>query len=271
VRRLRDAASRTDFASERQPDQPLPVLVYEHQSLIRRKLAGVDMDLQEGKAINLALAAPKVNGVILRPGQTLSFWRLIGRHGAKDGYQLGLTIGPGGPAQDIGGGMCQFTNLLHWLVLHSPLTVTEYHHHNSVDLFPDFDRQVPFGVGTSIAYNYIDYRVTNPTDTTFQFLVHTTDTHLVGELRANAELPHRYNVEEREARFVRCPDGVHRRNAVYRVTTCASGATVAEELVARADAKIMYDESLVTVPILAADAARGHGVKVVGAADTQTG
>ncbi len=33
--------------------------------------------------------------------------------------------------------MCQFTNLLHWMALHSPLTVTEHHRHSGLDLFPD--------------------------------------------------------------------------------------------------------------------------------------
>ena len=56
---------------------------------------------------------------------------------------------------------CQLSNLLHWMVLHSDLTITEHHHHDRFDLFPDDGRQVPFGMGTSIVYNYLDYRVTN--------------------------------------------------------------------------------------------------------------
>lgn len=53
--------------------------------------------------------------------------------------------------------MCQFTNLIHWLILHSPLDIIEHHHHNRFDLFPDHNKKIPFGTGTSIMYNYIEY------------------------------------------------------------------------------------------------------------------
>lgn len=88
----------------------------------------------------------------------------------------------------------QFSNLIHWMVLHAPLTITEQHH-DQFDLFPDFGRQVPFGTGTSIFYNYLDYRFHNDTEQTYQLLVHTTPTHLCGELRTDApargQIPHR--------------------------------------------------------------------------------
>ena len=121
------------------------------------------------------IAAPKVSGVLIRPGEVFSFWRLVGATSARKGYREGLMIKRGQPSQGIGGGLCQFTNLLHWLVLHSPLRIVEYHHHDGVDLFPDCGRQIPFGIGTSISYNYLDYRFQNPTGTTFQLLVWTTD------------------------------------------------------------------------------------------------
>ncbi|WP_442871372.1 VanW family protein [Anaerotignum sp. MB30-C6] len=49
-----------------------------------------------------------------------------------------------------------------------------------MDLFPDFDRQVPFGIGTSIAYNYLDYRFKNNTTNTFQIFVYTSQKYLCG-------------------------------------------------------------------------------------------
>ncbi|MDU6359766.1 MAG: VanW family protein [Clostridiales bacterium] len=59
---------------------------------------------------------------------------------------------------------------MHWMILHSPLTITE-HHHDNLDLFPDYGSQIPFGTGTSIHYNYLDYRFTNTTDNTFQLMI----------------------------------------------------------------------------------------------------
>ena len=154
-RHLKDFFSREHFARKKS-NEPLPVIIKKHNSLIRRRLGNVDMQLQENKAVNLSIAAPCVNGIIIRPGETFSFWRLVGRDTKRRGFKEGLAIARGCPTKRKGGGMCQFTNLIHWMVLHSDLTITEHHHHDGLDLFPDFNRQIPFGTGTSIVYKYLD-------------------------------------------------------------------------------------------------------------------
>ena len=123
VRRVQDMFSGVRFSRHRRCE-PLPVVVYAHKSLIRRTLGTVDQKLQENKAVNLSLAAPRVNGVLIRPGETFSFWRMVGPCTARRGYLPGLTISKGETACGVGGGMCQFTNLLHWMVLHTPLVIT---------------------------------------------------------------------------------------------------------------------------------------------------
>ena len=124
VRRLQDAAARTPFCGLQAG--LLPAVLYRHNSLIRRTLGNTRPELQENKAVNLALAATKVNGALLRPGQVFSFWHMVGSVTAKKGYREGLTISGGKACSDIGGGLCQMTNLIHWMVLHTPLTVTEH-------------------------------------------------------------------------------------------------------------------------------------------------
>jgi len=52
--------------------------VYYSQSLLRRKLGNVDMSLQEAKIKNLILAVPKFDNIVIRPGQTFSFWKILG-------------------------------------------------------------------------------------------------------------------------------------------------------------------------------------------------
>jgi vancomycin resistance protein VanW len=76
------------------------------------------------------------------------------------------------------------TNLIDWMILHSEMTITEHHHHDQIDLFQEFNRIIPFGTGTSIMYNYLDYRFRNDTDNTYQLIIYTTDEYLCGELRA---------------------------------------------------------------------------------------
>lgn len=221
--------------------KPLEYTVYKHNSLIRRRLGNVDMQLQENKAINLSLAAPKVNATIILPGQTFSFWHLVGNTTAKNGYKEGLTIKHGQPSSGVGGGMCQFTNLIHWMILHTPLTITERHHHDYADLFPDHNRQIPFGTGTSILYNYLDYRFKNETDITFQLLTYTTEEYLCGEIRANKRPLHTYHVQARGEFFSKEKDGVYRNGKIYRRTVDPrTGNTIKDELLQTNHAKVMY-------------------------------
>ena len=236
--------SRVRFA--KQQKSLLPIVIHKHNSLIRRKLRNVDMGLQENKAVNLSISVPLVNGTIIRPGETFSFWALVKNCSKRKGYKAGLTILGERPSQAIGGGLCQFTNLLHWLALHSPLDIVEHHHHDGVDMFPDYGRQVPFGCGTSIMYNYLDYRLYNNTDTTFQFVVHTTDTHLCGELRASAPLTHGYHIIEDNKYFYSKGKTFYRCNKIYRrVIDKQTGKEVNLELVKENEAKVLYDEAFI--------------------------
>lgn len=243
-RALADFPLRGRFAVARETAR-LPVAVYRHGSLIRRRLGNVDMALQENKAINLALAAPLVDGVLIRPGETFSFWRLVGNPTGRRGFREGLTLSCGGPSSGIGGGMCQFTNLIHWMVLHSDLEITEHHHHDGVDLFPDFNRQIPFGTGTSIFYNYLDYRFYNPTSRVYQLCVRVDGEYLRGELRADAPQAYCYHIVCRSEFFSREADGVYRNNELFRRTVDrATGCLVGEELFRRNHARVAYSTDL---------------------------
>lgn len=241
ARILKDAIFNRHIAKTKQAET-LPVIIYAHKSLIRRKLGDVNMQLQENKASNLKLAAPKVSGIIIKPGETFSFWRLVGSCTERQGYKAGLIISKGVTNQGIGGGMCQFTNLIHWLVLHTTLEITEHHHHDGVDLFPDFGRQVPFGVGTSIKHNYLDYRFKNTTDMTFQLIVYTTEEYLCGELRAEKPLAVKYHIKAENEYFSKQEDGIYRNNTIFRqCIDKISGNLLEQKLIKVNHAKVMYD------------------------------
>lgn len=240
-RHLHDVFKGVRFAKERTCDS-LPVVIYRHNSLIRRRLGNVDMQLQENKAVNLALAVKHINGLLIRPGETFSVWKLIGRTTESKGYKEGLTITHGKPAKGIGGGMCQLSNLIHWMVLHSELTITEHHHHDALDLFPDHGRQIPFGTGTSISYNYIDYRVKNNTDNTYQLRLHVDDEYLCGELLAVEQLPHTFHIHAEGEYFSRENGVVYRNGKVYRDTIDRNtGECIESQLIRTNHARVMYE------------------------------
>ena len=240
-RNLQDRLHKTAFARERVGDS-LPVVIYKHNSLIRRRLGNVNMQLQENKATNLALAVKHIDGLLIRPGETFSVWKQIGRTTASKGYKEGLTIAGGHPSQGIGGGMCQLSNLIHWMVLHSDLTIAEHHHHDGYDLFPDFGRKIPFGTGTSISYNYIDYRVRNDTQNTYQLRLWVDDEYLCGELRAQDQQAHTFHIHAENEFFSREDGVVYRNGQVFRDTfDRVTGKKLDSKLIRTNHAKVMYD------------------------------
>ncbi|MBQ5334389.1 MAG: VanW family protein [Oscillospiraceae bacterium] len=223
-------------------DETLPVLICRHNSLIRRRLGNVDMRLQENKAVNLSLAAPHLDHILIRPGETFSFWHLVGSISEKKGYKEGLTIAADHPASGIGGGMCQMTNLIHWMILHSDMEITEHHHHDRFDLFPDFKRAIPFGTGTSILYNYLDYRFKNTTDMTYQLIIYTTDEYLCGELRAERRQRYKYHIMAENTYFSRENGIVYRNGEVYRdKVDCVTGDHIEKKLIRVNHARVCYD------------------------------
>lgn len=245
LRKLKWLMNRRIYAKTFQTEK-LPITIYEHKSLIRRKLGNVDMELQENKAINLSLAAPKVNKVIIKPGEVFSFWRLVGKCTKSKGYKKGLIIKSGEVRKGIGGGMCQFTNLIHWMILHSSLTIIEHHHHNQIDMFPDYGRQIPFGTGTSIMYNYLDYQFKNNTRQTFQLITYTTEEHLCGELRSDQNLDYAYHVVEEESYFTKENDAYYRNNHIYRKKIDKkTGNTIDKKLILENHSKVLYDEQYI--------------------------
>ena len=243
-RRLKDLVGRDRIAKEHR-EEKLPNLVIRHSSVLLRRLEGVDMTLQENKVTNIALACRKVNGIVIRPGETFSFWKTIGSTTKRKGYREGLIISRGKVSSGTGGGLCQMGNLIHWMVLNSPLTVTELHHHSDA-LFPDERRRVPFGTGTSVQYNYVDYRFRNTTDQPVQVLAWIEDGELCGELRSLRPFPFLYRLVEENHHFRREGEDYYRISQVYRIVTDReTGEEKAKELILDNHSRVLYDHALI--------------------------
>ncbi len=220
----------------------LPNIVKGHTSIILRKLYNVDMELQINKKTNLKLAVKKINKLIIKPGETFSFWYLVGKTSKKYGYKEGLVISKKGLTKNFGGGLCQLANMIHYLVLNSPLEVTELHHHSDA-LFPDDRRRVPFGTGTSVFYNYLDYRFKNNTAQNVQLLLWIEEDILYGELRSEYEFPYRYKLIEENHHFKKEKDGkFYRISQVYKITINKSTKeTIKKELILNNHSEVLYD------------------------------
>lgn len=186
--------SSISYASEQRDDQ-LEHLIVNHKTPMLRKLKDVDMWLQHNKAVNLNIAIKRINGIIVRPGETFSYWKLIGKPSYDKGYKDGMILYYGEFRSGVGGGLCQLSNLIYWMTLHTPLTVTERYRH-SFDVFPDCSRTQPFGSGATCVYNYRDLCFKNETNETYQINLWIEDDYLFGEIVSDAPQYFLYEIYE---------------------------------------------------------------------------
>ncbi|MER7243930.1 VanW family protein [Kribbella sp. NPDC000426] len=247
LKRLEWMRSSTPYAGTRAAAD-LPVRIKRHKSLLLRQLGETEMWMQHNKVTNLKLACAQVDGLLIRPGETFSFNKLVGNATRRKGYVKGMRLSNGQARPGIGGGICQLANLLHWMVLHSPLTVTQRSTH-SFDPFPDNGRVLPWGVGCSIVYNYVDLQFRNDTDQTFQLHVGVGDRYLEGEILADVPAESSYRVFAKEERFLRVGPDYFRRNEIWRtVIDRRTGTARRDELIRENVALVKYLP--VDVPVL---------------------
>ncbi len=231
------------WAKEQRTEQ-LPQVQFAHATPLYRHLRGEEMVLQENKVVNLRLAVARLNGLVLAPGETFSYWRLIGKPTRRKGYKEGMVLFLGHVGSDVGGGLCQLSNLIFWMTLHTPLTVVERYRH-SHDVFPDANRTQPFGSGATCAYPHRDLMIRNDTDQPFQLCLRVGETCLEGQWRALRPPACRYEIVERDHRMDQAAWGGYvRHNALYRRLWDRDGRLVEEQFLFANDAIMMYSPLL---------------------------
>lgn len=222
----------------------LPHVIFAHRTPLLRQLQNADMWLQHNKVKNLTIASRRLSGLIVRPGETFSFWRRVGNPTGRKGYVEGMVLFYGKVAAGVGGGLCQLSNLIYWMTLHTPLTVTERHRH-SYDVFPDSGRTQPFGSGATCAYNYLDLQIENRTRQPWQLVVYVTDTHLAGEWRSTLPPTRKYEVYEKEHWITHeYWGGYVRHNKIYRKVCTLDDELIEDEFITENHAIMMYEPML---------------------------
>jgi vancomycin resistance protein VanW len=239
-RKNRDWAAATGLAENALPS----IAVIQHRSVLLRKLKAVDMHLQHNKIRNLQLALERTGTVLIKPGETYSFWRLVGRPTRRKGYLEGLVLEQGKVRSDTGGGVCQLGNLIYWMLLHTSLTVTERWRHG-YDVFPDVNREIPFGCGATLSYNYIDLRFRNDTSRTYLLKLWLDNEFLHGEIRSDADEAHAFKVVETDHCFETLWWGGYRRcNKIWRQLTDKESGKEHTEFITGNQAIVMYEPLL---------------------------
>lgn len=214
--------------------------VTKHRSILLRPLKNVEMYLQHNKVTNLKIAISHLNKIVIKPGQTFSIWRQVGRPTKARGYLEGLTLENGKIAKGTGGGLCQLGNLIYWMALHTPLTIKERWRHG-YDVFPDINRTIPFACGATLSYNYIDLQLQNNTENSFQINLWLDNEYLNGEITCSSDLQTAYEIFETDHLFKQqWWGGYTRHNKIWKRITHLGDNVVTEELVAENNAIMMY-------------------------------
>lgn len=216
-----------------------PFLLAERRSPLRRGLVK-DERLQRGKEHNVALAASRIDRVLVAPGQVCSYQHLVGRPSRLRGFRLGLELHQERPTAGVGGGCCQLSNLLYLLCLSGGMRVVERHRHG-LDLFPDRDRTVPFGCGATVFFGTADLRFDNPLDQPVLLRTGIEDEALVGRLLCAEDPGVRVEIREEGHRFFR-EDGLWmRENHIHRRILDRRGRVLLDQPVAHNRARVCYD------------------------------
>jgi vancomycin resistance protein VanW len=231
------------YASKRNGEK-LSYVIFQHRTPLLRKLKDVEMDMQYNKITNLKIAAAHLDGLIVHPGETFSYWRTIGSTTRRKGYVDGMILHYGKVTNGVGGGLCQLSNLIYWMTLHTPLTITERYRH-SYDVFPDSKRSQPFGSGATCAYNYLDLQIKNETTEPVQLAIYLTDESLVGEWRSALPRSRTYEMYEKDHSFTKeAWGGYVRHNKIFRKVYNLNDELIDDEFITENHAITMYEPFL---------------------------
>ena len=248
-RYMKDFAGSDRFA-ERRTGSRLSNVVSTYSNHLIKKGKGIDPVLQRNKAVNIRIACDTINGMVIMPGETFSFWRTVGKITPAKGYRAGRIISGGKLEPGIGGGLCNLANTIHNLILRSPLEVTEFHSHSDA-LAPDGAKRIPFSSGTSVCYNYIDYRFRNNTDQPVQLCVWCEKGELKAELRSKRQFDQTFEIMEEDHHFAKEGDKYFRISKIYKLTRDrVTGEIIAKDLVRDNHSEVMYDHSEIPAELI---------------------
>jgi len=201
--------------TKKQNLEKFPCIVARHQSVLRRTLGTSDMRLQEQKVTNLKVACKKLDGIIIPPQQVFSLWHILGNPSYKNGYVDGMLLSNGKVIEGVGGGLCQMSNFLCWIFLHTDIKIIERHHH-SRDVFPDSGRTLPFGSGATNFYNMMDFKIQNISEFPLQISLEITEKYLKGVICSPEKSLYTFSVYEKYHCFIKKNNQYFRYNQIWR-------------------------------------------------------
>ena len=107
------------------------------------------------RTTNLRLAANKINGTVLMPGETFSYNQVVGARTIAAGYKEAPIYVSGEVVDGLGGGICQITSTLYNAVIYANLEIVERSNHQFVPSYVSASRDA------TVVYGSIDFKFKN--------------------------------------------------------------------------------------------------------------
>jgi vancomycin resistance protein YoaR len=142
------------------PDAPEVTRASLEQLGIRRRIAEwtTEYDPTIPRAENVEKAARAFDGVMLKPGEILSYNATVGPITAENGWKEAYVIVDGQLVPGVGGGVCQVATTLYGAALRANLDIVERHPHQLAVAY------IPPSQDAAIAQGWQDLKIRNTTN-----------------------------------------------------------------------------------------------------------
>jgi vancomycin resistance protein YoaR len=107
------------------------------------------------RSYNIRVAANALDGLIITPGEEVSFNEVVGPRSTETGYKSAGVIENNELVEGIGGGVCQVSTTLYNTVLLAGLEISERRNHSLPINY------VPIGRDATVVYGYVDFKFLN--------------------------------------------------------------------------------------------------------------
>ena len=115
-------------------------------------------DSTENRKNNIRLAASKLDGITLKPGEVFSYNETIGQRTEEAGFLLAGAYADGEKVEEIGGGICQVSSTLYCAAMYAQMTtVSRTNHYFDVGY-------LSMGYDATVSWKQPDYRFRNDRD-----------------------------------------------------------------------------------------------------------
>ena len=204
--------------AQKKSEKTLPNLVFETSIPMLNGNSGFDMKYQFNKVYNLKLAAKTIDKIIIEPEETFSFWQLVRWADRHQKYKDGLNVINGKTVASYGGGLCMLSDMLFWMFLHTPLTVIERHGHAALS-FPSTTENFPKGTDATVNEGWLDLKVCNKRENTFQIEVDFDDNTMYGRILAKNVVNIEYSVFNSSVTYRKLDEKIYQIASVCIIET----------------------------------------------------